>query len=224
VEQILKVTGPRVLQYEAEATSKDTPYQLPKLYFKNNEINHMPLGPHLKQFGHNFTNLAAFAFEEDQYGEHVWGPIKHPQRDLLAIPYYQLARDNEMRLNANRKRAREVDDDVSSSAEPSPKRNRRPRAAADSIEEALLASRSSSQSSEDNYEFARRKRMWLWNDLVREPTASYEDEEDEEEEEYDEEEEGEEGDDEEEEEEVEEDEDEFSVDSRREGDVSMSGT
>ena len=234
VEQILKVTGPRVLQYEAEAANKDNPYQLPKLYFKQNEINHMPLGPHLEQFGHDFMKLAAFAFEEDQYAEHVWGPIKHPQRNILAIPYHQLARDDEMKQRANLKRARPLTE-PSSSAEPSPKRNRRTGAAVvDSVDAALLASRSESRSSEDNYRFARRKRMRLWNDMMREPTStSYEDEEEEEEEEegegYDGEDEEEEGDKEEgevgdEEEEPTGDENEFSADSRRGGDVSMSGT
>jgi hypothetical protein len=226
VEQILEVTGPKVLQYEAEAANKDNPYQLPKLYFKENEINHMPLGPHLQQFGYNFSNLAAFAFEENQYGENVWGPIRHPNQNVFLIPYHQLARNKELGQMADIKRARGAVDQ-SSLAEPPPKRGRRPGSTADSIDKRLLASRLETPSSEEEFRNARRKKMRLWNDVFRcpSPDGDEEEEEDDDDDDDDEEdeEEDEEGSDAEDGGEVGEEEDDFSVDNPKDEDVSMSG-
>lgn len=121
--QILAVTGPMVEKYQnqaaralpsrsiAEMNDSDIDH-LPKLYFKENEINDMPLGPHLERFGYNNNNwLAAFAFAEDQYAGPVWGPIRHPKRAQFAYLYHKLVHDNRPQAqNANGKRIQDAID------------------------------------------------------------------------------------------------------------------
>ena len=116
VEQILEVTGAKVKEYETEVakttrratdpvTHANNTYQLPKLFFKENEINDMPLGPHMQQFGWNDKYLALFAFDEDQYAAPVWGPIQHPNRTAFARYYNELVQlKGEKKQNANGKR------------------------------------------------------------------------------------------------------------------------
>lgn len=137
VEQILDITRPVVERYQAEVIEANTrmqqrfphanyTYQLPKLYFKENEINNMPLGPHLEHFGCKEKYQAAFAFDEDKYAAAIWGPILHPNRAQFAHHYQQLVQKNKQGAqNANGKRA-QIDDDTTSIRAPPPKRNRLP--------------------------------------------------------------------------------------------------
>ena len=122
VAQILEVTGPKVEHYQAEIAKTNRTVtdgvmhahytsQLPKLYFKENEINHMPLGPHLQHFGFHDMYQAAFAFEEDQRVAPIWGSLQHPNRARFAPYYQQLVKLNRVQeQNANGKRIRDAMD------------------------------------------------------------------------------------------------------------------
>ena len=105
VKQILGVTGPMMEYYEGQVAKSNSNaknwfqratyrYQLPKVYFKENEINHMPLGRHLNHFGVNDQLQAEFVFEQDNYAAPVWGPIQHPRRMVWARRYQNLAEQN----------------------------------------------------------------------------------------------------------------------------------
>lgn len=72
--QILEVTGSALSKFEEQLGRADTGiethsqkdsdnYQLPKRYFKENEISSMPLGPHLPDFGINDQCVADFALK-----------------------------------------------------------------------------------------------------------------------------------------------------------------
>jgi hypothetical protein len=66
--------------------------QLPKLHFKENEINRMQLGPHLKHFGYGIEAQAAFAVEEDKYVAPVWRPFSIPIRRFGLVAIRQLCK------------------------------------------------------------------------------------------------------------------------------------
>lgn len=122
VAQILEVTGAKVEHFEEQVARTNRrvksrvqqaiyTYQLPRLYFKENEINHMPLGPHLQDFGFNDKYQANFAFDEDKYASPIWGPILHPNRARWAWRYQQHVQlYRQKRENANGKRVQEVID------------------------------------------------------------------------------------------------------------------
>lgn len=130
VQEILLSTGPMVEYYEAEfaktshgvknrSQQPTNSYKLPRLYFKENEINQMPLGPQLQNFGYDLNRQAAFALGEDTYVAPIWGPILHPNRTLFALRYRELAEEHRQKeQNANGKRTA---DEVS---KPQQKRNR----------------------------------------------------------------------------------------------------
>ncbi|ERF72103.1 hypothetical protein EPUS_02894 [Endocarpon pusillum Z07020] len=135
VEQILEVTGAKIKEYETEVakitrgatdpvTHAKNTYQLPKLFFKENEINNMPLGPHMQEFGWDDRYLALFAFDEDRYAAPVWGPIQHPNRPAFARYYKELMQQKEeKKQNANRKRVQNTMDPTAVDAAP-PKRKK----------------------------------------------------------------------------------------------------
>lgn len=81
-DQILAATSPKMDHYLQILHNEQVTgnRQLPKLYFRENEINSMPLGPHLQQFGFADDDLAKFARGEDKFGAPVWGPLRHPRR------------------------------------------------------------------------------------------------------------------------------------------------
>lgn len=111
-QEILEVTGRMVGRYEDELAKYNptmrlgiqqdsATYQLPKLYFRENDINNMPLGPHLRDFGVDDQHQAAFVAEEDNYAGPVWGPIQHPNRALWADRYQQMIRRDGQKVESS---------------------------------------------------------------------------------------------------------------------------
>lgn len=130
VGQLLGLTKAKVKEYETElakttggatdpVTHAESTYQLPKLFFKENEINNMPLGPHMQHFGWDDRHLALFAVDDDRYTAPVWGPIQHPNRPAFARYYDAMVQQKEEKKeNANRKRARNTMEPAAGDAAP----------------------------------------------------------------------------------------------------------
>ncbi len=138
VQQIMQITGPKVEHYQKEVYKADLRvkngvmeanhiYRLPKLYFKENEINNMPLGPHLDHFRREDEYLAGFIADEDKYAAPVWGPLLHPNRARFARRYREIVDFKKQRAEkANGKRRALDDDDQKPIDAPPAKRNRLP--------------------------------------------------------------------------------------------------
>jgi serine/threonine protein kinase len=90
-EQILEVTSEALKHFEQQALSTkamvpvsysppDWAYQIPRVWYRENEINTMPLGPHFPEKSADLKRLAAWMILEDEFAEPVWGPLLHPRR------------------------------------------------------------------------------------------------------------------------------------------------
>lgn len=179
--EILEVTGPMVEHYGDQVgktrggggsffQQSTRTYQLPKLYFKENEINHMPLGPHLPQFGVDDQYQAAFAAAEDKYGAPIWGPIQHPNRAQWAGRYLQMMRGERQQAENKGRKNVQVALQPESRSVPQTNRDRvdrrqQPRRL-DTVDRALLASGPKPDSDEPSRRFVQRKKMRLWDGQV----------------------------------------------------------
>jgi serine/threonine protein kinase len=136
-DEIVTITTPKIEQYLHILRNEQVTgiQQLPKLFFRANEINSMPLGPHLQHFGFQDRDLARFAQGEDRFGAPVWDPIRHPRRAAWEPALYQPPGPRETTKKKKNEKKRKMD----------------------SIDESLLRSKTGEDEGD-----GRGKRMRLW--------------------------------------------------------------
>ena len=111
-DEILQITSEKVQNINAQSaaggiTTQESPregitrpYSVPRLYFKGNEINEMPLGQHLRDFKTTKDRVADFIVSEECWSPPPEQRIEHPARGAVEYEYCLLKLEAEWRQQA----------------------------------------------------------------------------------------------------------------------------